>query len=111
MSKVKVLMLRAPGTNCDFETQVAFETAGAVVASALVDELLRKEKRLADYHILVIPGGFTYGDDVSAGRIMANEIRLRLGENINNFVEDGRLILGICTRYSRSEHPAGDPNQ
>jgi phosphoribosylformylglycinamidine synthase I len=99
MSKVKVLMLRAPGTNCDFETQVAFETAGAVVASALVDELLRKEKRLADYHILVIPGGFTYGDDVSAGRIMANEIRLRLGENINNFVEDGRLILGICNGF------------
>jgi phosphoribosylformylglycinamidine synthase I len=99
MSKVKVLMLRAPGTNCDFETQVAFETAGADVASALADELLRKEKRLADYQIMVIPGGFTYGDDVSAGRIMANEIRLRLGEDINKFVADGRLILGVCNGF------------
>jgi phosphoribosylformylglycinamidine synthase I len=99
MSKVKVLMLRAPGTNCDFETRVAFETAGAEVASALVGELLRKEKRLADYQIMVIPGGFTYGDDISAGKIMANEIRLRLGEDIKKFVDDGRLILGVCNGF------------
>jgi phosphoribosylformylglycinamidine (FGAM) synthase-like amidotransferase family enzyme len=99
MSNVKVLILRAPGTNCDFETQVAFETAGARVASALVNELFRKEKHLADYQIMVIPGGFTYGDDISAGRIMANEIRLRLGEDIKKFVGDGRLILGICNGF------------
>jgi phosphoribosylformylglycinamidine synthase I len=99
MSKVKVLILRAPGTNCDFETQVAFETAGAEVASALVYELFRGEKRLLDYHVAVIPGGFTYGDDISAGRIMANEIRLRLGEDIRKFVDDGRLILGICNGF------------
>jgi phosphoribosylformylglycinamidine synthase len=99
MSKVKVLILRAPGTNCDFETQVAFETAGAEVASALVYELFRGEKRLLDYHVAVIPGGFTYGDDISAGRIMANEIRLRLGEDIQKFVGEGRLILGICNGF------------
>jgi phosphoribosylformylglycinamidine synthase I len=99
MNKVKVLILRAPGTNCDFETKVAFETAGAEVDSALVFELFRKEKRLADYQVLVIPGGFTYGDDISAGRIMANEIRLRLGEDISRFVADGRLILGICNGF------------
>ncbi len=99
MNKVKVLMLRAPGTNCDFETQVAFEQAGAEVDSALVNELFRKEKRLADYQILVSPGGFTYGDDISAGKILANEIRLRLGEDIKKFIEDGRLILGICNGF------------
>jgi phosphoribosylformylglycinamidine synthase I len=99
MSKVKVLMLRAPGTNRDVDTQIAFEVAGAEVASALVTELFRKEKRLADYHIAVIPGGFTYGDDVSAGRIMANEIRLRLGGDIEKFVADGRLVLGICNGF------------
>jgi phosphoribosylformylglycinamidine synthase len=99
MAKVKVLMLRAPGTNCDFETQVAFEEAGAVVDSALVYELFRKEKRLADYQILVSPGGFTYGDDISAGKILANEIRLRLGEDIKKFVDNGRLILGICNGF------------
>jgi phosphoribosylformylglycinamidine synthase I len=99
MSKVKVLMLRAPGTNRDVDTQIALEVAGAEVASALVTELFRKEKKLADYHIAIIPGGFTYGDDISAGRIMANEIRLRLGEDIKKFVADGRLVLGICNGF------------
>ena len=99
MSKVKVLMLRAPGTNCDFETQVAFEMAGAEVDSALVTELFRKEKRLMDYQIMIIPGGFTYGDDISAGRIMANEIRLQLGEDIQRFVGDGRLVMGVCNGF------------
>jgi len=92
-------MLRAPGTNCDFETQVAFEMAGAEVDSALVTELFRGEKRLADYHIMVIPGGFTYGDDISAGKIMANELRLRLGEDIRKFVDDGRLVMGVCNGF------------
>jgi phosphoribosylformylglycinamidine synthase I len=99
MSKVKVLMLRAPGTNRDVDTHIAFETVGAEVASALVPELLRKDKRLTEYHILMIPGGFTYGDDISAGRIMANEIRLRLGEDIKKFVADGRLVMGICNGF------------
>ena len=92
-------MLRAPGTNRDVDTQIAFEAVGAEVASALVNEVVRREKSLADYHILVIPGGFTYGDDISAGKIMANEIRLRLGEDIKKFVEDGRLVLGICNGF------------
>ena len=92
-------MLRAPGTNCDFETRVAFEMAGAEVDSALVTELFRGEKRLADYHIMVIPGGFTYGDDISAGKIMANELRLRLGEDIRRFVDDGRLVMGVCNGF------------
>ena len=99
MAKVKTLILRAPGTNCDLETKVAFEAVGAAVDSALVNELFRQEKRLADYQIMVIPGGFTYGDDCSAGRIMANEIRLRLGGDIDKFVADGRLILGICNGF------------
>jgi phosphoribosylformylglycinamidine synthase I len=100
MSKVKVLMLRAPGTNRDIDTQIAFEAAGAdLVESALVNELTRREKRLADYQIMIIPGGFTYGDDISAGKIMANEIKLGLGEEIQKFVEDGRLVLGICNGF------------
>ena len=99
MNKVRVLMLRAPGTNRDVDTQIAFEEVGAEVESALVTELVRKDKSLADYHILMIPGGFTYGDDISAGKIMANEIRLRLGEDIKKFVADGRLVMGICNGF------------
>ena len=99
MSKVKVLMLRAPGTNRDIDTRIAFDECGAEADSALVSELLRQEKRLMDYRILVIPGGFTYGDDISAGKIMANEIRLKLGDDIRKFVADGRLVLGICNGF------------
>jgi len=48
---------------------------------------------------MVIPGGFTYGDDISAGKILANELRLKLGDDIQRFVDDGRLILGICNGF------------
>jgi phosphoribosylformylglycinamidine synthase I len=99
MSKVKILMLRAPGTNRDVDTRIAFEQCGAQVDAALVTELFRGDKKLAEYQVAVIPGGFTYGDDISAGRIMANEIRLRLGEAIQKFVADGRLVLGICNGF------------
>ncbi len=100
MNKVKVLMLRAPGTNRDGDTQIAFEAAGAAaVDSALVKEITGKAKKLSDYQILMIPGGFSYGDDVSAGRIMANEIRFKLGEGIQKFVADGKLVLGICNGF------------
>jgi phosphoribosylformylglycinamidine synthase I len=99
MNKVKVLMLRASGTNRDIDTRIAFNECGAEVDSALIHEILEGEKHLMDYHILVIPGGFTYGDDISAGKIMANEIRLKLGADIQKFVADGRLVLGICNGF------------
>jgi len=99
MAKARTLILRAPGTNCDEETAFAFEQAGSVVASAHVNELVRGEKAFSRYQILVIPGGFTYGDDVSAGKILANELRLKLGEDIQRFVDDGKLILGICNGF------------
>ena len=97
--KVRTLILRAPGTNCDVETAFAFRQAGAVVDLVHVNQLIRGEERLADYQIMVIPGGFTYGDDVAAGKVLANEIRLKLGEDILRFVEDGKLILGICNGF------------
>ena len=99
MSKVKVLVLRAPGTNCDAETAFAFQQAGAVVSLIHINQLIRGEQRLSDYQIMVVPGGFTYGDDIAAGKVLANELRLRLGEDVLRFVEDGRLILGICNGF------------
>jgi phosphoribosylformylglycinamidine synthase I len=99
MAKVKTLILRAPGTNCDGETTFAFEQAGSAVDSAHINQLVRRDRLIADYQILVIPGGFTYGDDVSAGRILANELKLKLGGDIQRFVERGGLILGICNGF------------
>jgi phosphoribosylformylglycinamidine synthase len=97
--KVKALILRAPGTNCDAEAAFAFQQAGAVVASVHVNQLIHREPRLADYQIMVVPGGFTYGDDIAAGKVLANELRLKLGEDIQRFIEGGGLILGICNGF------------
>ncbi len=99
MSKVKTLILRAPGTNCDAETMFAFEQAGSAVSLVHVNQLIRGEERLVNYQIMVIPGGFTYGDDISAGKVLANELRLKLAEDILRFIEDGKLILGICNGF------------
>ncbi|MFH1003442.1 MAG: phosphoribosylformylglycinamidine synthase subunit PurQ, partial [Chloroflexota bacterium] len=96
MSKARTLILRGPGTNCDLETAYAFEKAGAVVTVAHVNRLVRREDKLADYQIMVVPGGFSYGDDLGAGKILANELKLSLGEDIRRFFERGGLILGIC---------------
>lgn len=99
MKEVKALILRAPGTNCDGETAFAFERVGAAVDLAHVNELIGRQKLLSGYQIMVIPGGFTYGDDISAGKVLANELRVRLGEDIRRFVESGRLVLGICNGF------------
>jgi phosphoribosylformylglycinamidine synthase len=99
MSRIKTLILRAPGTNCDEETAFAFQQAGAETSLVHVGQLIRREQKLADYQIMIIPGGFTYGDDLGAGRVLANEMKLRLGEDIRRFVERGCLILGICNGF------------
>ena len=99
MPKVRTLMLRAPGTNCDAETAFAFQQAGADVTSAHINQLIRRDVPLSDYQIFVIPGGFTYGDDISAGKVLANELKLKLGEDIRGFIDRGGLILGICNGF------------
>jgi len=96
---VKAVVLRAPGMNCDVEAAFAFQQAGAEAALVHVNQLIRHEQRLSDYQIMVIPGGFTYGDDIAAGKVLANELRLKLGEDVMRFIEAGGLILGICNGF------------
>ncbi len=99
MSKVRVAVLKAPGTNCDGETAYAFEQAGASAEWVWVEELKGQKKRLDAYSILAIPGGFTYGDDLGAGKLLANELKYRLNDALKNFLRDDRLILGICNGF------------
>ncbi|MBI2860521.1 MAG: phosphoribosylformylglycinamidine synthase I [Chloroflexi bacterium] len=99
MTQVRTLILRGPGTNCDAETAFAFEQAGAAVATVHVNQLIRHEARLGDHQIMVIPGGFTYGDDIGAGKVLANELSVKLKEDISRFIESGGLILGICNGF------------
>lgn len=99
MTEPKVLILRTSGTNCDLETQYAFEKAGSSVDRTHINRILEKKEVLHDYHIMVIPGGFTYGDDIAAGKIFANELSFSLKREIEKFINDGKLILGICNGF------------
>jgi phosphoribosylformylglycinamidine synthase len=99
MTKPRVLILRAPGANCDGETQFAFEQAGAVAERLHINRLRENPALLKQYQILVIPGGFTYGDDVASGKILANQLRVFLGEALRAFRDKERLILGICNGF------------
>lgn len=96
---VKVIVLRAAGTNCDKEAAYAFKAQSAEVDLVHINELKSKKKRLSSYHILIIPGGFTYGDDVAAGRILANELKFTLKDDLVKFIKEGKLIIGICNGF------------
>jgi phosphoribosylformylglycinamidine synthase subunit PurQ / glutaminase len=99
MAQPRVLILRAPGTNCDVETAFAFERAGARAERRHVNGVLESPLALADFQILCLPGGFSYGDDVAAGRILGNQIRHHLTSWLHEFHQAGKLILGICNGF------------
>lgn len=99
MPRPRVIVLRAPGTNCDEETAFAWEKAGAVVESLHVNRLVENNGRLAEFQILTIPGGFSYGDDLGAGRILATRLELALGGELARFHDRGGFILGVCNGF------------
>jgi phosphoribosylformylglycinamidine synthase len=99
MNKVKVLILRTAGTNCDYETQAAFEICKASVERVHVNELIEKKDKIFDCDILVFPGGFSYGDDISSGKILSNEIKNKLGDQVKKFALSGKPIIGICNGF------------
>ena len=89
-AKPRTLILRTAGTNCDAETAYAFELAGARTQSVHVNQLLREPGLLDAFQILAVPGGFSYGDDIAAGRILANQIAHHLGPAFRQFVDSGQ---------------------
>ncbi|MFA5143041.1 MAG: phosphoribosylformylglycinamidine synthase I [Candidatus Omnitrophota bacterium] len=97
--KPKVIVLRTAGTNCDKETAFAFGAAGAATDLVHINELTSRKKMLRDYRILALPGGFTYGDDVASGKILANELKFKLEEALQEFIAGGKLIIGICNGF------------
>lgn len=99
MAQPRVLILRAPGTNCDGETAYAFERAGGKTERLHVNRLLESPRQITDYQILCLPGGFSYGDDIAAGRILGNQIRHHLADCLQEFKAAGKLILGICNGF------------
>jgi phosphoribosylformylglycinamidine synthase len=96
--EIRVCVLRVPGTNCDSETRRSFGALGVRAEVVHVNEIVKK-RSLLEYDVLVFPGGFSYGDYVRAGAIWAKWILAKLGRELKAFVDEGRLILGICNGF------------
>ncbi len=99
MATPRALILRCPGANCDGETEFAFHQAGALAGRIHINRLREQPALLQRYQILVIPGGFTYGDDVAAGKILATQLAHFLGDSLQRFRDADKLILGICNGF------------
>jgi phosphoribosylformylglycinamidine synthase len=97
--KPTTLVLRCAGTNCDGETAHAFELAGTASRFLHINRLLENPAALNEFQILAFPGGFSYGDDIAAGKILANQIVHHLGDGLRRFIESGKPVIGICNGF------------
>lgn len=99
MKKIRVLILRTAGTNCDYETQSAFELCGAIAERVHINTLIERKDKIFEYDILAFPGGFSYGDDIASGKILSNEVKNKLGDEVKKYALSGRPIIGICNGF------------
>jgi len=104
MTRVKALVLTGYGLNCDYETDFSLRSAGADSRRVHINELISGKKdeaeiMLSDYQILVFGGGFSWADDHGAGVLMATKLKHHLGKEIEEFIQDGNLIIGICNGF------------
>lgn len=99
MAKVRVCILRTDGTNCDEELFYAFERYGGLPEYVHINQLRNKSKKLKNFQILAFPGGFSYGDDIASGKILAVELISFLKDEITGYINKGGLIIGICNGF------------
>ncbi len=99
MAAPRVCVLRAPGTNCDLETAFAFENCGGRADRVHLMRLFESPGLLADYQVLCVPGGFSYGDDIGAGVIFSRKLSGQLEAMLGEFLSRDTLILGICNGF------------
>ncbi len=95
----RAIVIRTAGTNCDAEMVRAFELSGARVDLMHVDRLIADPSALASWHIIGFPGGFSYGDDVASGRVMAMRLRLRLYPALRDAARRGVPMIGVCNGF------------
>jgi len=95
----RALVLRTAGTNCDRETVEALRLAGARPELVHVRTLIAEPQRLDDCALAVFPGGFSYGDDIAAGRVLGFEVRHHLAAGFDAFVDRGGFVLGVCNGF------------
>jgi len=99
MSEPRVMILHAPGTNRDREAALACELAGGSPEIVHINRLIAGEREMGDYQMLILPGGFSYGDDLGAGRLWANDLSHRFRAGLDEFVRVGKPVMGICNGF------------
>ncbi len=95
----RVLILSGYGINCDMELAHAFRLAGAQAERVHLTDLIDGTRELSEFHIFALPGGFSFGDDIASGKVLANMIKYNLGTGIHEFIDAGKLIIGICNGF------------
>ena len=91
----RVAVLSGFGINCETETIAVFEMAGAKADRVHVNRLVTGEINLEDYHIMAVPGGFSFGDHLGSGRLMGNRLRFCLREKVSGIIKSGKNVIGI----------------
>lgn len=97
--KVKVLIITGFGLNCERETSAAFDSCGALSEKVHLNDILSGKRSMSEFHILAFIGGFSFGDHLGAGTVFANRVKFRLREDLEKFIADGKLIIGICNGF------------
>ena len=101
MKRPRILVLTGYGINCERETAHAFTlpSVGGEATLVHLSDLIARPEQLDRFHILAIPGGFSFGDDIAAGAVLATKLRYRLARPLSKFLHDGKLIIGICNGF------------
>jgi phosphoribosylformylglycinamidine synthase subunit PurQ / glutaminase len=99
MKRPNALIICGDGINCDVEMNHALESAGFDCKTMYVNQLWETSKPLADVQLLVIPGGFAFGDEIASGKILALKLKRRLQDEIFDFINSGRLLMGVCNGF------------
>ncbi|MDD4352020.1 MAG: phosphoribosylformylglycinamidine synthase I [Candidatus Gracilibacteria bacterium] len=99
MSAPKVIIMSGYGLNSELESKVAFCRAGAEVEIVHINDLIDGHKKLLDYQIFMVPGGFSFGDDTGSGNAYANRIKNNLGAELAKFMQEDRLVIGVCNGF------------
>jgi phosphoribosylformylglycinamidine synthase subunit PurQ / glutaminase len=99
MNAPNVLIITGYGLNCEAESKYAWERAGASAELVHLNDLLGRPARLHDYSALMFIGGFSYGDHMSSGHVFALRVKHRMREDLQKFVGDGKLVLGVCNGF------------
>lgn len=99
MARPRALVLCGDGINCDYESEYALTLSGFEASRMHVSALLEQPRALADSDICLLPGGFSYGDEIASGKVLGVKLKERLNESLQNYIDKGKMVLGICNGF------------